>query len=98
LALCGLIACGSGSAQDDAGMNDDAATAIDAGRTGIDARPSGIDAGPTEAPPPSQVITPGGGRVTGGDITMDVTIGSWHSQEPATGGGNTIEGASPVKQ
>ncbi len=42
-------------------------------------------------------IVPGGGRVTGGDMTFDVQFGHPVTQAPAGGGGMTIEGAAAVK-
>jgi hypothetical protein len=74
----------------DAAPNADADTTPDAMIT-YDAPPStGDTVEMTE-------ITPAAGKVSGGGNTVDVMFGHWFSQQPASGGGNTVEGASAIK-
>lgn len=42
-------------------------------------------------------VTSAAGQVTGGGNTVEVQIGHWFGQNPATGGGNSIEGAAAIK-
>ena len=104
-ALGTFAACGSVSITNDAGPSDggqtiDAGSTIDAGPTidanDIDADPAASDA--AAAPKDNAEITSGGMRVTGGVYTMDVMIGHPTSQAPSTGGGNSIEGGSAIKE
>jgi hypothetical protein len=74
--------------------------AVDAATGAVDA--PGDAAGAPDAPPvplapPTAEITSGGTRTSGAVYRMDVQVGHWSSQQPATGGGTRIEGASAIK-
>jgi hypothetical protein len=70
------------------------AAAIDGGG-GADA--SSTDAGPPAGAREAREIVSGGGRVTGGAMTMDVQLGHPVQQGPAAGGSLTVEGGAAIK-
>lgn len=70
-----------------------------------------IDASPPDAVPPDAAlpdaapaartmreIVGGGGRATGGTLTMEAQIGHGVGQQPSTGGTLTLEGGAAVKK
>jgi hypothetical protein len=82
-------ACGGGvSMPPDASPPAPDAAEIDSG--------GGADASPTAAREARELVS-GGGRVTGGNMTMDVQFGHPVRQAPATGGSIQIEGGAAIK-
>ena len=69
------------------------AAEIDAGG-GADA--SWIDASPATAREAREIVS-GSGRVSGGNLTMDVQFGHPVQQAPATGGVLRVEGGAAIK-
>ena len=70
-------------------------------KSSFDAATGQIDAGVPDAlvanAPPGVEIMSGAGRLTGGNMTMDVQIGHPISQQPASGGNTTVEGNATIK-
>lgn len=95
--ICGvfavaLVACGDDSAPP---MPDAPSGAIDGGQA--DAPPAMPDGGTAMAPKPAREVVSGGGRLTGGSMTMDVQVGHPYGQQKISGGTTTVEGGAAVK-
>ena len=51
----------------------------------------------TDAPAkPAREVVPGGARIRGGGVRMDVEVGRTFTQRPIQGGGVTARSAAPV--
>ena len=92
LSLFLMAACGSV----DSDGGDDAAVPTADAATGPDGGAGTADAA-SGATPVRGEIAPGAARLSGSTYQMDVQLGNWASQKPASGTNYTVEGAAPVK-
>ncbi len=91
LALVVLLGCACGGVKaspPDGGQPGADADLIDAG--------GGGDGGATAARNAREIVS-GSGRVTGGNMTLDVQFGHPVQQKPATGGAVKFEGGAAIK-
>ena len=92
IALVVAVGCGCGGVQSnrpDAGPPGPDAATIDGGGGGGD--------GGTTAARNAREIVSGGGRVSGGNVTVDVQLGHPVPQQPVTGGNVKLEGGAAIK-